>query len=80
MAQIEALLILAVATLDLAVAARRIGSDQLVPDPQACGSSFEKGRKSSLGLRESIREFKTVIGLYTLHIKAVFFEERRSIF
>ena len=73
-------MVFSVATLDLAVVARRIGSDQLVPDTQVCGSGLEKGRTASLGLRETVREFETVVGLHTLDIKAVFFEERRSVF
>lgn len=42
MTGIEPLLILAVAALDLAVVPGSVGADQLVPNPQFCGSPFKQ--------------------------------------
>ena len=42
MTEIEPLLILAVAALDLAVVPGSVGADQLVPNPQFCGSPFKQ--------------------------------------
>ena len=44
MTRIKSFLILAMATLDLAIVARRIGSDQFMPNVQFCGSFLEKGK------------------------------------
>ena len=66
-AGVKALLILAVAALDLAVVARGIGTDKFMPDSEAGSSCFEQGGKIPLAVGEAIGKFKAVIRLDTFH-------------
>ena len=66
-AGIEALLILAVTTLHFAVVARRIGTDELVPDTQLGGSGLKQSREIPLAVGETIGKFKAVIRLDAFH-------------
>ena len=70
MAGIEAFLILAVATLHLAVVARRVGPDQLVTDAQLGGSFLEQCGQIALAVGETVGKLETVVRLDTLHFYA----------
>ena len=70
MAGIEAFLILAVAALHLAVVARRVGPDQLVPDAQLGGSFLEQCGQIALAVGETVGELEAVVRLDTLHFYA----------
>ena len=79
MAGIEAFLILAVAALHLAVVARRVGPDQLVPDAQLGGSFLEQCGQIALAVGETVGELEAVVRLDTLHFYAPAQEVRRGI-
>ena len=66
-AGIEALLILAVTTLHFTVVARRVGTDELVPDTQLGGSGLKQSREIPLAVGETIGKFKAVIRLDAFH-------------
>ena len=67
---IEAFLVFSVAAFDLAVMSGRIGTNQLVTDTET-GSGFLKERgKISFAVRETVGEFKTVVGLDAVHMNA----------
>ena len=70
MAGIEAFLILAVAALHLAVVARRVGPDQLVPDAQLGGSFLEQCGQIALAVGEAVGKLETVVRLDALHFYA----------
>ena len=67
MAGIEALLILAVTTLHFAVVARRIGTDELVPDTQLGGSGLKQSREIPLAVGKTVGELQSIVSLDTLH-------------
>ena len=66
-AGIKALLILAVTSLYFPVVARRVGSDELVPDTQLDGSVLKQSREIPLAVGETIGKFKAVIRLDAFH-------------
>ena len=70
MAGIEAFLILAVAALDLAVVARRVGPDQLVTDAKLGDSFLEQSGQIALAVGETVGKLETVVRLDTLHFYA----------
>ena len=70
MAGIEAFLILTMAALHLAVVARRVGPDQLVPDAQLGGSFLEQRGQIALAVGETVGKLETVVRLDTLHFYA----------
>ena len=53
---------------DLAVMARRVGTNGLVLDAQIGGRGFEQHRKVALRLGKAVREFEVVIRLDVLHL------------
>ena len=61
---IEALLILAMAALDLAVVPGGVRTDQLVADAQFGGGGLEERGKITPGGGETVGELETVVGLY----------------
>ena len=67
MAGIEALLVLPVAALHLAVVAGCVGTNELVPDAQLGGSGFKQGRQIPSAVRKSVSELKAIIRLNTFH-------------
>ena len=69
-AGIETLLILAVAALDLAVVARGIRADQLVPDAQLGRSPFKQRRQIALAVGKTVGKFGPIVSLNTLHLYA----------
>ena len=66
-AGIKAFLVLAVTTLHFTVVAWRIGADELVADPQLCGSGLKQSREIPLAVGETIGKFKAVVRLDALH-------------
>ena len=64
---IEALLILPVAALHLAVVAGRIGANELVADTQLSGSGLKEGGQIPPAVGETVGEFQAVVGLDALH-------------
>ena len=56
-AGLETLLILAVAALDLAVVARGVGVDQLVPDAKRGSSPLKQRRQIALAIGKSVGKF-----------------------
>lgn len=67
-AGIEPLLVLAVAALDLAVVAGRVGANELVADAQLGGGLLKQCRQIPLAVGKPVGEFKTVVRLDTFHI------------
>ena len=67
-AGIEPLLVLAVAALDLAVVAGRVGANELVADAQPGGGLLKQCRKIPLAVGKPVGEFKTVVRLDTFHL------------
>ena len=67
MGTVEALLILSVTSIHLAVAARGIGPDELMPDTELGSGVFKQGGQVPLGVGETVGERKAVVGLNTLH-------------
>ena len=72
---VEAALILTVAAPHLAGVPGRVRSDQLVPDAQLGTGSCKERDKLALGLRETVGEFQTVIGLDAFDRNLVFLAE-----
>ena len=66
-AGIKALLILAVTALHFTVVARRIGSDELVADPQLGGSRLKESGSVLFAGKETVGELNAVVGLNALH-------------
>lgn len=66
-AGIEALLVLAVTSLHLAVVAWRVGADELVPDTQLGGGGLKQSKELPLAVGETVGEFKPIVSLDTLH-------------
>ena len=66
-AGIEAFLVLAVTTLHFTVVARRVGTDELVPDTQLGGSGLKQSREIPLAVGKTVGEFKAVIRLDAFH-------------
>ena len=64
---VKALLVLPVAALHLAVVARCVGTDELVPDTQLGGSGLKQSREIPLAVGETIGKFKAVIRLDAFH-------------
>ena len=64
---VKALLVLPVATLHLAVVARRVGTDELVADPQLGGCGLKQGRQIPLAVGEAVGELKSIVSLDTFH-------------
>ena len=75
---IEILVILAVGTLDFAVVAWSIWSDELVPYTHIGGGFLEKSELMPMR-GETVCELGAVVGLYTFNRETVFFEERRGV-
>ena len=66
-AGVKAFLVLSVASLHLSVVARRVGTDELVPDAQFCGGGFKQSGQLLLAAGETVGEFNAIVGLDTLH-------------
>ena len=66
-AGIEVFLILAVAALHFTVVARRVGTDELVADPQLGGCGLKQGRQIPLAVGEAVGELKSIVSLDTFH-------------
>ena len=66
-ARVEPLLILAVAALYLAVVARCVRTDQLMPDAKLGGSFFKQSRQVTFTVGEAIGKLGTVVRLDALH-------------
>ena len=64
---IEAFLILAVASLDLTIVARGIGTDEFVADTQLGGSSLKQSGQKPLAVGKAVSELKAVIRLDAYH-------------
>ena len=60
-AGIETLLILAVAALDLAVVARGVGADQLMPDAKRGSSPLKQRRQIALAVGKTVGKFGPVV-------------------
>ena len=60
---VEALLIFAVAALNLSIVTGSIGTDELVANSQLFGRCLKEGFQVTLAVGEAIGELKTVIGL-----------------
>ena len=67
-ARVEAFLILAVAALDLAVVAGRVGANELVAAAQPGSGLLKQCRKILLAVGKPVGEFKTVVRLDTIHL------------
>ena len=70
MAGIKAFLVLPVAAFHFAIVPRRIGADELVADTELRGGAFKEGGKVTLGVGETVGEFKPVISLDAFHPNA----------
>lgn len=66
-AGVKAFLVLPVAAFHLSVVAWRVGTDELVPDPQLLSGGLKKRWQISLAVGESVGELKAIVGLDTLH-------------
>ena len=75
MGVVEAVLILPVATLHLAVVAGRVGTNQLVPNAQLCGGPLKERDQFTVGLCKAIGKLKPVVSLDTFDGEAMLFEE-----
>ena len=60
-AGIETLLILAVAALDLAIVARGVGADQLMPDAKRGSSPLKQRRQIALAVGKTVGKFGPVV-------------------
>lgn len=69
-ARVEPFLILAVAALNLAVVARRVRTDQLMPDIQLGGRLLKQRRQVTLTIGEAIGKLKAVVCLDAFHLYA----------
>ena len=67
-AGIEALLVLAVAALNLAVVPRCIRTDQLMPDAQFSSSFFKQRRQIALAVGKAVGKLKTIVRLNAFHL------------
>ena len=65
--RIEALLILAVAALHLAVMTRCVRTNALMPDTQLGSSGFKQGGQITLAVGKTVGELKSIVSLDTLH-------------
>ena len=72
---VEAMLILAVAALYLAIVTGRIGTNQLVPNAQLCGGPLKERDQFMVGLCKAVSKLKPVVSLDTFDGEAVPFEE-----
>ena len=63
MGRIETFLIFAVASLYFAIVPGRIGTDELVSDPQLSGSFLEKGGKIPFAVGETVGKLNPIVGL-----------------
>ena len=72
---VEAMLILAVAALYLAIVTGRIGTNQLVPNAQLCSGLLKERDRFTVGLSKAVGKFKSVVSLDTFDGEAVPFEE-----
>ena len=64
---VKALLVLAVTSLHFTVVARRVGTDELVADPQLGGCGLKQGRQIPLAVGEAVGELKSIVSLDTFH-------------
>ena len=64
---IEALLVLPVATLHLAVVAGSVGTDELVADSQVGSGGLKEGGQLPPAVGETVSELKAIVSLDTLH-------------
>ena len=65
--EVKPFLILTVTALDLAIVARRIWTDQLMPDTKLGRRLFKQSRQVTLTVREPIGKLKAVVRLDALH-------------
>ena len=72
---VEAMLILTVAALYLAIVTGRIGTNQLVPNAQLCGGFLKERDQFTVGLSKAVGKLKSVVSLDTFDGEAVPFEE-----
>ena len=66
-AGVKASLILAVAALHFAVVARRVGTDELMPDTQLGSSGLKQSREIPPAVGKTVGELKSIISLDTFH-------------
>ena len=64
---VEALLVLPMAALDLAVVTWGVGTDELVADAQLCSGNFKQSRNISFAVGKTVGELKAVVGLNALY-------------
>ena len=72
---VEAMLILAVAALYLAIVTGRIGTNQLVPNAQLCGGFLKERDQFTVGSSKAVGKLKSVVSLDTFDGEAVPSEE-----
>ena len=72
---VEAMLILTVAALYLAIVTGRVGTNQLVPNAQLCGGPLKERDQFTVGLCKAVGELKPVVSLDTFNGEAMLFEE-----
>ena len=64
---VKALLVLPVASLDLAVMTGCVRTNELMPDTQLGSSGFKQGGQITLAVGKTVSKFKAIIGLDTFH-------------
>lgn len=69
-AGVKTLLVLTVATFDLAVMPWGIRANQFVPDPQLSSGLLKKGWDIPFAVRETVGELKTIVGLDAFNMEA----------
>ena len=72
---VEAMLILAVAALYLAIVTGRIGTNQLVPNAKLCSGLLKERDWFTVGFSKAVGKLKSVVSLDTFDGEAVPFEE-----
>ena len=73
--RVEAMLILTVAALYLAIVTGRIGTNQLVLNVKLCSGLLKERDQFTVGLSKAVGKLKSVVSLDTFDGKAVPFEE-----
>ena len=64
---VKALLALAVTSLYFTVVARRVGTDELVADPQLGGCRLKQGRQLPFAVGEAVGKLKSIVSLDAFH-------------
>ena len=76
MCVVESLLVFAVAAFYFAVVAGCVGTDQLVPDPKACGGQLKACEPVLLVGRKTVFKLISIVCLYSLYPYTTAFEPR----